>query len=258
MTDVRPPIVVMERYELKYIVAQDQAEFFLHGVGERLLPDRYGLTTIASLYYDTPDRRLIRASLEKPKFKEKIRLRSYGPATDDSPVFLEMKRKCSGIVYKRRMQTTVPQAARFFSGADGGDSQIAREIGYFRDFYGSLAPSCLIFCDRTAFVAPGNDIRATLDANPRFRSDDLDLRSPVRGEPLLPPGYLVLELKTEQVLPFWMAKLLSEGAIYQTSFSKYGEAYRSIMTGCGTRPPAYGRRYPAAAFPDFSTDKKGP
>ena len=67
--------------------------------------DEFGLHPIASLYYDTPDYRLIRTSVEKPAFKEKIRLRSYGLAVEGSPVYLELKRKAYGIVYKRRVKT---------------------------------------------------------------------------------------------------------------------------------------------------------
>lgn len=225
------PVVVMDRYELKYIITQAQADLFLRGIAGRILPDRYGKTTISTLYYDTPDRLLIRTSLEKPKFKEKIRLRSYGPATDTSEVFLELKRKAEGLVYKRRIQTTVPQAARFFAGADStlDGSQIGRELIYLRDRYGSLEPACVICCDRTGYFEPGGDIRLTLDERPCFRAYDLDLRSPAHGRPLLPPRRLILELKIRQTVPIWMAKLLSEGQIYQTSFSKYGEAYRRQM-----------------------------
>ena len=91
-------INVMKRYELKYLPDRGQTAWLISRLKGHMEPDRYGLTTIASLYYDTPDRRLIRASLEKPEFKEKLRLRSYGPATEASPVFLELKRKASGIV----------------------------------------------------------------------------------------------------------------------------------------------------------------
>lgn len=102
------PIAVMQRYELKYILSASQSENLLARLQGHMLLDCYGRTSIASLYYDTPDSRLVRSSLEKPKFKEKMRLRSYGMATPESPVFLELKRKADDIVYKRRVQSTVP------------------------------------------------------------------------------------------------------------------------------------------------------
>ena len=95
-------ITVMKRYEMKYIINGEQADYLREHMKGRMEVDQYGKTSIASLYYDTPSFRLIRASVEKPSFKEKIRLRSYGLATEDSPVFLELKRKADGVVYKRR------------------------------------------------------------------------------------------------------------------------------------------------------------
>ena len=101
-------ISVMKRYEMKYLLNSEQTRRFREKLQGHMQIDQYGKTSIASLYYDTPNYQLIRSSLEKPVFKEKIRLRSYGLATEDSPVFLEMKRKANGVVYKRRIQTTIP------------------------------------------------------------------------------------------------------------------------------------------------------
>ena len=109
-------ITVMQRYELKYLLSAAQTDYLRERLKGRMEVDEFGLTSIASLYYDTPDYRLIRASIEKPKFKEKIRLRSYGIATDESPVFLELKRKYDGVVYKRRVQSTIPMVEKFFAG----------------------------------------------------------------------------------------------------------------------------------------------
>ena len=122
MAAVKNPVVVMKRYEMKYLLSPQQTEYFKKSVEGHMKIDKFGLTSIASLYYDTPDYRLIRTSIEKPPFKEKIRLRSYGIATEDSPVFLELKRKAYGIVYKRRVQTTLPLVRKFFD----GDGDICR------------------------------------------------------------------------------------------------------------------------------------
>lgn len=227
MAQVENPIVVMKRYELKYIISPEQKEFFLERLKGHMEADAFGKTSIASLYYDTPNYRLIRTSLEKPMFKEKIRLRSYGMATDSSPVFLELKRKAYGIVYKRRVQTTIPLVKNFFDG--NGDicagGQINTEITYFRDFYKNLVPSCLIIYDRTAYFEPGGDLRLTIDENPRYRVKDLDLRVSMEGISLLPEGYSIMEIKVQQAMPLWLTSILSDGRIYKASFSKYGAAY---------------------------------
>ena len=236
MTSVEKPIVVMKRYELKYLISKTQQDFFLENLEGHMQADKFGLTSIASLYYDTPDYRLIRTSIDKPLFKEKIRLRSYGLVSETSPVFLELKRKAYGVVYKRRVQSTVPQVDKFFAGE--GDvcagGQINRELTYFRDYYGELAPSCLIIYDRTAYFEPDGDLRLTIDADPRFRSDQLDLRVSMDGESLLPEGYSILEIKIQQAIPLWLTRILSEGKMYKTGFSKYGEAFKRQLSAVGS------------------------
>ena len=224
-------ITVMQRYEMKYLLNPYQTQYVREHLKGHMEVDQYGRTTIASLYYDTPTDQLIRASLEKPLFKEKIRLRSYGPATEESTVYLELKRKAYGIVYKRRVGTTVSEAEDFFAGADslGASGQISREITVFRDMYQSLTPSCLIACERTAYFEPGGDLRLTIDENPRYRTGDLDLRRPTYGSPLLDYGWTIMEVKVQEAIPLWLSEILSAARTYQTGFSKYGEAYRHEM-----------------------------
>ena len=228
MAAVSNPIVVMKRYEMKYILSPEQTEYFKESVKDHMKIDKFGLTSIASLYYDTPNYRLIRTSIEKPPFKEKIRLRSYGIATDTSPVFLELKRKAYGIVYKRRVQSTIPLVKKFFDGE--GDicagGQINKEITTFRDYYQTLVPACMIIYDRIAYFQPDGDLRLTIDHNPRYRYEDLDLRVSMDGNSLLKDGYTILEVKVQQAVPLWLSSILTNGKIYKGSFSKYGEAYK--------------------------------
>ena len=222
------PIVVMQRYEIKYILSKEQTEYLKKALIGHMAVDKYGETSIASLYYDTPDYRLIRTSIEKPLFKEKIRLRSYGIANETSPIFLELKRKAYGIVYKRRIQTTIPDVQRFFNcEADiCADGQIAREITYFRDYYKYLVPSCLIIYDRTAYYEPDGNLRLTIDANPRYRINNLNLTTNMEGISLLDDGSTILEIKVQEAIPLWLSSILDKGKIYTNSFSKYGEAYK--------------------------------
>lgn len=221
-------ITVMKRCELKYLLSPRQTEYLCRALEGYMQVDAFGLTSIASLYYDTPDHRLIRASLEKPEFKEKLRLRSYGLATEGSPVFLELKRKYDGVVYKRRVQTTVPQAGLFLAGSDeiGSDGQIKKELTYFRDFYRTLVPACLIIYDRTAYFEPDGDLRLTIDDRPRYRMEGLNLTESMDGISLLEDGWTILEVKVQQAIPLWLSAILSGGNIYKSSFSKYGEAYQ--------------------------------
>ena len=231
MESVQAPITVMQRVEWKYILSAEQTEFFRERLKGHMEPDAYGLTTIQSLYYDTPDRRLVRTSIEKPEFKEKIRLRAYGRATSETPVYLELKRKAFGIVYKRRVQATVPEVKRFFAGEPvlDEDGQIDREMIYFRDYYKKLEPACMILYDRTAYYEPDGDLRLTIDRNPRYRTDALSFDLAPVGIALLAPGDTILEIKVQDTIPLWLVRILSEGNIKRGSISKYGEAYRRSM-----------------------------
>ena len=94
---------IFKRHELKYLVSTEQREFIESEFARYMIPDEHGESTICNIYYDTPDFRLIRRSLERPVYKEKLRLRSYGTASKDEKVFLELKKKYKGIVYKRRI-----------------------------------------------------------------------------------------------------------------------------------------------------------
>ena len=224
-------IIVMKRYELKYIMNKEKTEYLVNALKGHMEIDKYGKTSIASLYYDTPDSRLIRYSLEKPEFKEKVRLRSYGLAEDGKPVFLELKRKAYGIVYKRRVETSVDDVNKFFSYQANifANGQIAREITYFRDYYGTLVPACLIIYDRVAYYETGGSLRLTIDYNPRYRLDNLNLNTSMEGTPLISEDAAILEIKVQEAIPLWLSHILDEGKIYKNSFSKYGKAYENQL-----------------------------
>ena len=223
-------IVVMDRYELKYVLTKEQIGNLIQALDGHMKVDKYGKTSIASLYYDTADSRLIRKSLEKPKFREKIRLRSYGLATGDKPVFLELKRKAYGIVYKRRVETKVEDVNDFFDYKldHVADGQIAKEITYFRNYYGKLVPSCLIIYDRVAYFEEEGDLRLTIDYNPRYRIDNLTLDYSMEGTSPLKDGEAILEVKVQDSVPLWLSHILDKYKIYNNSFSKYGKAYESV------------------------------
>ena len=224
-------IVVMKRYELKYIMTKEQTEYLVEKLKGHMEVDQYGKTSISSLYYDTPNYRLIRESLEKPTFKEKVRLRSYGLAKPGKPVFLELKRKAYDIVYKRRVVTSINDVNKFFNKELNSfeDNQISKEMAYFRDYYKNLVPTCLIIYDRIAYFEPGGDLRLTIDYNPRYRLEELNLDTSMDGISILPEGNTILEVKVQDAIPIWLSNILSNGKIYKGSISKYGEAYKKYL-----------------------------
>ena len=223
-------VLAMQRSEIKYILTKEQLEYFKSALVGHMEVDQYGKTSIESLYLDTPDYRLIRTSIEKPSYKEKIRIRSYGLADKDTTVYLELKRKSCGLVYKRRIPLKEYQTDLIYQDHQiVENSQIAKEINYFINFYGQLIPAFLIIYDRTAYFEPDTDLRLTIDENPRYRSDNLTLHTSLEGESLLEDGGAILEIKVQEAMPLWLTEILSKGKIYKSSFSKVGTAYKKEM-----------------------------
>jgi hypothetical protein len=223
---------IFQRRELKFLLTESQLRVIQEALRDRMIPDSHGLNTICNLYYDTPDYRLIRHSLEHPVYKEKLRLRCYGQAGPDADIFLELKKKYKGVVYKRRVKVTEPEAIAFMNrtGALRKQKQISREILYFRDFYQTLSPKVYLCYDREAWYDPADKgFRMTLDRNVRYRTADLSLSSSFRGRNILEPGQTLLEVKAEGAVPLWLVELLTCEQIYKQSFSKYGKAYLQML-----------------------------
>ena len=218
-----------KRYEIKYLLDARQYESVRRTMQGRTVGDEYGKSTICNIYYDTPDRRLIRRSLEKPVYKEKMRLRSYGTPRGGDRVFLELKKKYESVVYKRRADMTLDAALRF-TAAPEPFSQITREIAYFIDLYGSLSPAMFISYSREAFFgADDRDLRITFDTDILWRECEVDLTAGAYGAPLLPAGTVLMELKIASAVPLWFSSALAREKIYPVSFSKYGRAYIDSM-----------------------------
>ena len=223
-------ISVMKRYELKFRLTKQQVDYFKEEILNHMKIDKYGLTTIGSIYYDTSDNRIINRSIEKPFFKEKLRLRSYGDYHNNSPLFLEIKRKNEKVVYKRRIMTNIDKVNRFFLlDEEFGDTQIDRELQAFKDQYGTLQAKYLIIYDRIAYYQDDSDVRITLDMNPRYRVNNLEFKDLNDATPLLDKDEAILEVKVQHSIPLWLVEILTKGKIYQTSFSKVGTAYTREM-----------------------------
>ena len=219
---------VFRRYELKYMLTLEQKHKILEAMSTHMQLDQYGRTTIRNIYFDTDNYRLIRRSIEKPAYKEKLRIRSYAQATADSTVFVELKKKYEKVVYKRRLPLCEQDAMSWVCREKTCpfDTQISREIDYFIDFYGKLKPSAFLSYEREAYYDKnGRDFRVTFDDNILCRRTDVSLCSSVYGEPILPDGMVLMELKCSGGIPLWLVKVLSEEKIYKTSFSKYGTGY---------------------------------
>ncbi|MCD7709060.1 MAG: polyphosphate polymerase domain-containing protein [Clostridiales bacterium] len=230
--------MVFKRHEIKYMLTSEQKQILLDGMREHMTEDEHGRSTILSLYLDTPDFLLIRRSMDGPLYREKLRLRSYGVADGDTTVFLELKKKYDSVVYKRRIALTEAQAEDYLAGHGlPEDTQISREIDYSVKHYNDIAPRVLLSYERDAFYAnDDHEFRVTFDQNILWRNYNLDLTNEIGGEPILKDGQVLMEIKVGEAMPLWMVKLLSANHLYQTSFSKYANAYSRICGGHQAQP----------------------
>lgn len=222
---------IFKRHEIKYMLTQAQKETLLREIEPYMALDRYGRTTIRNIYFDTDSFRLIRNSIEKPVYKEKLRLRSYTRARAGEDIFVELKKKYKSVVYKRRLTMPQQQALAWLAGErPGPDSQIGREIDYFRDYYEALRPMVFLSYEREAYYCrQGGDLRITFDDNILCRQTELSLEAPASGIPLLEEGKVLMEIKTSGAIPLWLTCVLTRERIFKTSFSKYGTAYQTVI-----------------------------
>ena len=223
---------VFLRHELKYLLDEDKKKLVMDILPLHMTLDSYGKSEIRSLYFDTDDYLLIRRSIQKPIYKEKLRLRSYGESKSDDPVFVELKRKYNSVVYKRRSKMTEAEALFWLTERKihHEETQILREIEYFLSLYPALSPKMFVSYDRMAFYDKGgSDLRITFDDNILARDENLTLEGEAYGTTLLDQGMTLMEIKCSGGMPLWLTRLLSEARIYKTSFSKYGAAYKNII-----------------------------
>lgn len=213
--------MTFKRYELKYLLNKKEKEEILLAMKPHMKLDDYGRTVIRNIYFDTENFRLIRRSLEKPVYKEKLRIRSYKPVQITDPVFVEIKKKYKSVVYKRRL--LLPEKTVMESFRTGEPlpvcSQIGDEIQYFREYYKNLQPSVFLSYEREAFYSlDGSDFRVTFDENILYRRNDISLGSEIYGHPLLGKQQTLMEIKTSGGIPLWMSETLTKHHLYKTSF----------------------------------------
>ncbi|WP_309121252.1 polyphosphate polymerase domain-containing protein [Paenibacillus sp.] len=229
-------IEVFNRYENKYLLDDEAYRRVYDRLLEYMELDEYNkqhpFYSIGNIYFDTPNDALIRKSLSKPKYKEKLRLRAYGVPKPGAKGYLELKKKVFGLVNKRRTSLTLDEAFDFVRTGvepehkDYMNTQVLQEIHYFLQRY-DLEPKVYLAYERKAMFCIGNrDLRITFDTNIRSRRYDLRLEDGDYGEPLLESGRWLMEVKAEKTIPMWLSRMLSEHRMFRTSFSKYGNEYK--------------------------------
>lgn len=239
-------IEVFNRYEHKYLLDSANFAAIRKTIEKHMDADPYNIGgkpyTITNIYYDTADSLLIRNSLGKPAYKEKLRLRAYGVPRITDTVYLEIKKKVCGIVNKRRTAIKLGDAYAF---AESGimlnpaaymNKQVVRELEYFLKRY-SVEPKLYLAYDRIAYFEKDNpDLRISFDTNIRSRRTAVALECGDFGDSLIDCGRYLMEIKTSTAKPLWLTSALTELGIKQTSFSKYGTEYKQSLGFSYTRP----------------------
>ncbi|MDY0074996.1 MAG: polyphosphate polymerase domain-containing protein [Acholeplasmataceae bacterium] len=232
---------IFNRYERKYLINETTMQICIDYFKNYLSFDPYSLGgkhyTIYNLYFDTTDFSIIRSSIQKPRYKEKLRLRTYdNPVEKHSTVYLEIKKKYLRRVNKRRVTLSYEDALNYLDNKvfptfdNYHDQQMMKEIDYFIHVH-QAKPGAYIKYDRIALISASDDIRITFDFNIQYRTTSLNLDDQ-SGQSILPhKDSVIMEIKSDQNFPFWIVDKLSELKIYSQSFSKYGKAYEYYIGG---------------------------
>lgn len=222
---------VFKRHELKYMISVSQFLEIKELIKQYMTPDKYHKSTIRNIYYDTPSYLLIRRSIDKPLYKEKLRIRTYQTIKNDEDVFVELKKKYKKVVYKRREILPYSVACEFLDNSKlPNDLQITKEIAYFLKYYKDLKRTMFLSYEREAYISVDDqNLRITFDQNIMWRDFDLDLSKEPYGNSILPEGMILMEIKTVMGYPKWLVDYLSQNKIYKISFSKYGISYKEML-----------------------------
>lgn len=236
-------VEVFNRHENKYLISAELYDKMCGALSDYMELDAYNKRhetySICNIYYDTDDNYLIRTSINKPRYKEKLRLRAYGTPGGDSDVYVEIKKKVCGLVNKRRSALRLDEAYAFLNTAElpqarpAQNGQVLKEIKYMLEQH-DLKPKLYLAYERRAYFNEcGRDLRISFDTDVITRRDDLFLESGIYGERLLKDGQWIMEIKTEANVPVWLSRILSEYKIYPASFSKYGAEYKNRIINGG-------------------------
>lgn len=220
------------RVEKKYIITDSQYKLLIEGMKENMVEDEHGKSTICNIYFDTGGYDLIKHSITKPVYKDKVRLRSYNIPTLESVVYLEIKKKYEGVVSKRRIQMSLSEFYEYLNNENKEtltENQIKNELNYYFKYYKLVPTMFLSYYRRAYYGKDDRDLRITFDSNVLARNYDLQLEKGNYGTDIFEKDKYIMEVKTLGAMPMWFVKLLDETMICPCGFSKYGEGYTQLV-----------------------------
>lgn len=234
MNNLSHLIRTFNRFELKYLITMHQAEAFRRELLAYLVPDHHGgsdgMYTLSSLYFDSPDFRCFWEKADGIRWRRKLRIRYYesdAPFTPASLTFVEIKQRVDRVTQKRRVQLPYRAALslctdRQLPESVSQDDPVIQEISAFTWQYG-LQPASLVSYTRQALVGTDYDIglRVTFDTGLSYRTNHLDMSDRQDGLALFPPGMVVMEIKVNERVPYWLTELVAAHNLRLLRISKY-------------------------------------
>jgi hypothetical protein len=232
MENVEQTIRKFNRFELKYVITLQQAELFKASLRKYMLPDIQGngRYSLGSLYYDSPDLRCYHEKENGLRFRRKLRIRHYvnnEPLTEQTPVYVEIKQRVDRVTQKRREALSYGDALRLCNDRlmpDCMENQqpFLDEVYAFLWQY-NLRPTSIVRYHRQAFNGTEFDpgLRVTFDTDLRFQPNQLRLHENASTLPILPPGQVVMEIKVNERIPYWLTGMIADHNLELKRISKY-------------------------------------
>lgn len=220
------------RTEKKYLADRSVIDSFIAGISPHMAEDLYFRQRIHNVYFDNDNNEVIRHSLEKQEFKEKLRLRGYEIKGRLCPyVYLELKKKFKGVVYKRRLMLPPEEGRKVLSGTREevyallGESPVGQEIRAYMERTGCYPKQYLSY-ERFSYRGKDDgELRITIDTGLKSRESSLSLGAAAEDESYWEEQKYIIEIKATSGMPLWLVHLLTSLGLYPVSFSKYGKIY---------------------------------
>jgi hypothetical protein len=248
MNHISSAIRKFNRFELKYVLPIKAANLLKQELGAYLEPDRYGDNVgrygVSNLYYDSPDLRCYWEKADGLRFRRKLRIRHYETGevfTDETPVFLEIKQRVDRVTQKRRAVLPYREALRLCNDRQipnhaPDDKAVIEEIFVFLWQY-NLRPASIVRYGRQAFIGTDYDIglRVTFDTSLSFQSHPLRLHEQPPGLPMLSANLVVMEIKVNERIPYWLTEMIAAHDLQMVRVSKYCRSIEAAQNMPSTR-----------------------
>jgi hypothetical protein len=226
-----------QRFEFKYQMPAETIEGIIPELLKYMNPDPYARDLpnssyfVGSLYYDSAGLDCYYQKLAGLRSRRKLRIRFYeADLLDSSSVFVEIKKKYDAVVVKDRVSLSYGECKEMMLNNQLPKEQqySDRDDDFLRDFlrmklYNGMMPQNLVMYHRRPFISKVDPhFRVTIDHNLRTYAarwiDEHVPSTPVN------PGFVILEVKFNNVLPFWFHRIIQRYNLEQRPFSKYCES----------------------------------